>query len=187
MYSFLSQLFDTRDFPARWYCGLWSGGLGWLHILSDIAIFGAYAAIPVTLLYLVRKRRDVPFPPIFWLFALFIFSCGFGHLVEATIFWQPWYRLSGAVKLLTASVSWLTVFALVKVMPVALALPGLAKVNEQLENEIVERGHVEDALRHSEEQFRMLVEGIQDYAIFMVDPDGRVMTWNLGGERLKGY
>ncbi|MDA9506900.1 chemotaxis protein CheY [Bradyrhizobium sp. CCBAU 11386] len=44
-----------------------------------------------------------------------------------------------------------------------------------------------DALRRSEERFRLLVEGIVDHAIFMLDPDGRVGNWNLGARRLMGY
>jgi PAS domain-containing protein len=43
------------------------------------------------------------------------------------------------------------------------------------------------ALRESEEKFRLLVEAVQDYAIFMLDPDGRVRSWNIGAERIKGY
>lgn len=43
------------------------------------------------------------------------------------------------------------------------------------------------APRQSEQLFRLLVEGVTDYAIFMLDPSGRVATWNLGAERLKGY
>jgi len=43
------------------------------------------------------------------------------------------------------------------------------------------------ALLQSEERFRLLVEGVRDYAIFMLDPQGRVLTWNAGAERLKGY
>jgi PAS domain S-box-containing protein len=43
------------------------------------------------------------------------------------------------------------------------------------------------ALRQSEERFRLLVEAVQDYAIFMLDPDGKVSSWNIGAERLKGY
>jgi PAS domain S-box-containing protein len=42
-------------------------------------------------------------------------------------------------------------------------------------------------MRESEERFRMLVDGVQDYAIFMVDPQGRVASWNAGAERTKGY
>src|SRR6187431_2443522 len=42
-------------------------------------------------------------------------------------------------------------------------------------------------LRKSEERFRLLVEGVKDYAIFMLDPQGVVLTWNAGAERLKGY
>jgi PAS domain S-box-containing protein len=46
---------------------------------------------------------------------------------------------------------------------------------------------VEEALRESEEQYRMLLDGIQDYAIFMMDPRGRIVSWNAGAERIKGY
>ena len=42
-------------------------------------------------------------------------------------------------------------------------------------------------LRQSEERFRLLVESVRDYAIFMLDPQGHVLTWNAGAERLKGY
>ena len=43
------------------------------------------------------------------------------------------------------------------------------------------------ALRQSEERFRLLVEGVKDYAIFMLDPHGYITTWNEGAQRIKGY
>src|SRR5262249_58427618 len=45
----------------------------------------------------------------------------------------------------------------------------------------------QQALQQSEERFRLLVEGVQDYAIFMLDGEGHVTTWNIGAERLTGY
>ncbi len=48
-------------------------------------------------------------------------------------------------------------------------------------------GRAREDLRRSEERFRLLVETVQDYAIFMLDPDGHVATWNAGAERIKGY
>jgi PAS domain S-box-containing protein len=50
-----------------------------------------------------------------------------------------------------------------------------------------ERQRAQQALQQSEERFRVLVEGVQDYAIFMLDPAGRVTSWNAGAERLLGY
>src|SRR5262245_44531206 len=48
-------------------------------------------------------------------------------------------------------------------------------------------GAVHEALSGSEQQFRLLVQGVKDYAIFMLDPQGRIATWNSGAEHIKGY
>jgi PAS domain S-box-containing protein len=53
--------------------------------------------------------------------------------------------------------------------------------------DVSERRRAEEELRRSEERFRLLVQGVKDYAIFMLDPDGRVASWNEGAERIKGY
>jgi len=57
----------------------------------------------------------------------------------------------------------------------------------QLEATIAELESNQQELRHSEEIFRLLVEGVRDYAIFMLGPDGRVVSWNEGAERIQGY
>ena len=49
------------------------------------------------------------------------------------------------------------------------------------------RGFAEGALRDSEEKYRILLDGVQDYAIIMLDPRGKVVSWNAGAERIKGY
>jgi signal transduction histidine kinase len=157
MFDFVAHLFDTQGFPARWSCGAaWQQepALGWLHIVSDLAIFGAYTAIPLVIAYFVLRRRDLPFPKIFWLFVIFIFACGTTHLISAIIFWKPIYRLDGLVKLITAIASWSTVAALVIATPKALRLPGLAIVNTELRHEVDERKQTESALRLSEQRLQ---------------------------------
>ncbi|MBX5134021.1 PAS domain S-box protein [Rhizobium lentis] len=62
-------------------------------------------------------------------------------------------------------------------------LVGFAKITRDL----TERRAAEQAIRQSEEQFRRLVQGVSDYAIYMLDPDGNVSSWNFGAERIKGY
>jgi PAS domain-containing protein len=197
MLDFLFHLFDGTGFPARWHCGTWSAVHGWLHILSDLGVWSAYFAIPCLLVYFVLRRRDVPFPALFWLFGAFILACGTTHLMEAIIFWHPLYRLAGVIKLGTALVSWTTVAVLVPVIPKALAMrspqelareiaarkqaeEALQQANAELERQVV-------ALRASEERFRLLVDGARDHAIFMLDPTGRIASWNSGRDSERAF
>src|SRR6478609_1074276 len=117
MLEVLTRLFDPTGFPPRKDCGEgWTSALIWLHVTSDLFIWLAYLSIPLVLLYFTR-RRDLPYPRLFVLFALFILACGHTHLVEALIFDYPIYRFAGVLKFLTAVVSWVTVIALIPIVP----------------------------------------------------------------------
>ncbi|KMO43551.1 histidine kinase [Methylobacterium tarhaniae] len=62
-------------------------------------------------------------------------------------------------------------------------LIGYAKITRDMS----ERKATQDALRQSEQRFRLLIQGVQDYAIYMLDPRGHVTSWNRGAQRFKGY
>jgi signal transduction histidine kinase/FixJ family two-component response regulator len=194
MGEYFSKFFDTSDFPGRWHCGNWSDFLGWLHILSDLAIFSAYFAIPAVLIYFVRKRDDFPFSNLFWLFGGFILACGTTHLIEAIIFWNPIYRLSGAMKLFTAVISWTTVIVLIRYIPQILHLPSLAATNARLqESEAAAHAASQsksEFLANMSHEIRTPMAAILGYADVLLghlkDPDNRncVMIMKQNGEHL---
>lgn len=142
--NFITELFSAEGFTARWSCGPgWSQFLGWLHIVGDIAVFGAYAAIPAVLALFLSRRRDIPFPSTGWLFVAFILSCGVTHLVDAMMFYYPAYRILGVMKAITAAVSWTTVASMVLIMPAVLGFGEARLENERLRTEL--RGSRDDA------------------------------------------
>lgn len=177
--GFFRGLFDSSDFPARWHCGNWSLGLGWLHIVSDLAIFGAYTTIPLLLVLLVFRRRDVPFQGVFLLFGAFILACGTTHLNEAIIFWNPVYRWAGLIKVCTALVSWGTVFALVPTVKIALSL----RTPSELEREVQQRTA---EAQMAQRRFAAVVEAAP-CAMLMVDRERKIRLVNKRAEELFGY
>jgi PAS domain S-box-containing protein len=68
----------------------------------------------------------------------------------------------------------------------AVSTPG-QRVIYAVARDITERKRVDEALRQSEERFRLLVNDVRDYGIFMLDPTGHVASWNQGAERIQGY
>lgn len=97
-------------------CFLWNPSLTALHVVSDAAVFFAYLSIPA-LLILNRQYVTVRARPLLLLFALFILSCGVGHLLAAWNIWHSDYWLEGIWKLITAAVSAYTVIELRQLLP----------------------------------------------------------------------
>ncbi|TWR29919.1 hypothetical protein FPZ43_08695 [Mucilaginibacter pallidiroseus] len=144
--EFFTNILNTDAWPPRWHCGTWSDFHGWLYIVSDLGIWASYFAIPLLLLTLVRKRKDLPFHKIFLLFVSFILLCGITHLMDAIIFWWPAYRLSALLRFITAVVSGFTVYALYRIIPMAFNLRTIS----DLEDEMQKRRVVEYKLAASE-------------------------------------
>ena len=165
MMDFLRTLFSADGFMPHGHCYLWRPGVLWLHIVSDAAIALAYYSIPFTLVYFIRKRRDIPFNWTVLCFAAFIVACGTTHLMEILVIWHPVYWLSGSIKAITAAVSVPTAVLLVRLLPHALAVPSpgaLRVANEKLAVEIEERKHAEtDVSRLNQELERRVAERTQ--------------------------
>ncbi len=190
--GFFTHLFDVEGFPPRWYCGSWSEGHGWLHIISDLGVWTAYLAIPLVLWYFVLRRRTLPFRFMFVLFGAFIIFCGTTHLMEAIIFWWPAYRLAGLIKLATAVISWATVIALVPLAPKVLGMRTpeelQAIVEErtaQLNREIEERKRTERELARQRELLEVTLSSIGD-AVIATDTEKQITFMNPIAEKLTG-
>ncbi|MGC2657382.1 MAG: ATP-binding protein [Bryobacteraceae bacterium] len=140
----------SRSYMPHGSCFLWQPGLIALHVTSDSMIALAYFLIPAALVYLVRKRRDLVFNWIFWMFAAFILLCGTTHVMNIVTLWKPYYPLEGIIKLVTGVVSIITAVVLVPLIPRVLALPKpeeLAIANRALAEQIAVTRRAEDELR----------------------------------------
>ena len=151
--DFFKKLFDITDFPPRWHCGRWTDFHGWLYIISDLLIWSAYFTIPLIIIKYITKKHDARFIRLYVLFAGFILACGATHFLDALIFWVPLYRLSALVKLITGILSWITVWYLFKLMPVAFSLRSV----DELEKEIEQRKIAENEVRRLNEKLEDLV------------------------------
>ena len=132
----LNNWFSSQGFMPHGHCFLWIPSILWMSVVSDAIIALAYLTIPITLLYFIRKRRDMPFDWMFIAFGVFILACGGTHVADIWVIWHPDYWLAVMLKAITAVASLVTAIVLVRLIPVALRIPSpgqLAAVNAELQ------------------------------------------------------
>lgn len=120
------------QFMPHGMCFLWQPGMLIFQVVADALIAIAYYSIPLFLLWLIRKRGDLPFSWIFGMFAVFILSCGTTHLMSIWVIWHPDYWLEGAVKWVTAISSIGTALMLIPLTPKILKLRSPAQTEQLL-------------------------------------------------------
>ena len=154
------QSLVSEAFIPHGHCYLWKPGLVWLNVISDSIIFLAYFSIPVQLVYIVKRRGDIPFDWMFCLFGGFIVACGTGHLMDVWTLWHPTYWLSSILKSFTAAISIGTTLVLFSLIPKILAIPSpqlLMEANQRLAEEIKERQTIESAMHQSERVLQLVI------------------------------
>jgi PAS domain S-box-containing protein len=190
--EYLKWLVGPSGFMPHGYCYRWVPGLVWLHGISDSLIFLSYMSIPVTLVYIVRRRKDLPFNWIFMCFGVFIVACGLTHAMEVWNLWHAMYWLAGLIKAVTAAASVATAVLLVRLVPQAVGIPSAGDLKEAHVRLIGQ----EAALSASEEKFRALLEAEAKYsalleaapdAMVVVNQAGEIVLLNLQAEKQFGY
>ena len=167
----LSSQLGAIAFMPHGMCYLWKPWLVGLHLVSNGIIALSYFSIPFTLVYILRKRRDIPFNNIFLLFAAFILFCGTCHAFDMWTLWYPNYWVSGWLKLLTAGISGATAIALIVEIPQILELPSpkqLEEIDRQLREKIAELQQQKATIYRQEQFLRSIYDNVLE-AIFVVD------------------
>lgn len=170
--NFFAQILSAVSFSPRGDSYLWDPVLVRLHLISDFLIAAAYFSIPITLIYFVRKRRDLPFNWIFVCFGIFIFACGVTHVLEIVTVWKPLYWISGTIKAITAFASVPTAILLIRLVPAALDFPGPSVLHA-----------ANEALIEQTKLLNLIVTNMGD-GLLVVDKDGHSLLSNPATRRM---
>ncbi len=173
--DFAGWLFDPSGLTPHGFCLTWKPWLIWTHAFADVAIGFAYFSIAFAPATFVRRRRDLVFRPVLWLFAAVILLCGAGHWLDLLTLWVLAYGAEVLIKGATATVSVATAAVLWALMPKALVLPSPAQMRA-----------ADEALRDSAGRHHRSFLGAP-VALHILDAEGRVVEVSDRWLDLLGY
>jgi len=156
--------------------------LVWAFYGANAGIALAYTIIPISLPYILKKRRDIPFNWVLVAYAGFIISCGITHVMHIIIFTYPVYYLQALMDVITAVISLITAYAFVFIVPdIVQRIPDAKKLSDV--KTLLDLALVtvkEEASKHHEmaSSLRSVVEGLQDARL---DLDQATVTYLAKG------
>jgi PAS domain S-box-containing protein len=185
----LSGFLGRNGFLPHGTCFTWTPGVLWTMVGSDAVIAAAYFSIPLAIISFVRRRGDAPGSSLPWLFSGFIFACGLTHVMDIWTIWQPDYGLQALSKLATAVISLLTALVLWRLIPQALKIPSVARLQSviaALESEARQRRSAEDRLVDIQQSLALTLASI-GAGFIATDRQGHVTRMNAVAESLLGW
>jgi PAS domain S-box-containing protein len=158
---------------------VWS--ISWIITSILIALVASYAALMICIRLRHRAERGQQMLAAGILMGFAIAGMHYTGMVAATFVHDPSIVIHESNLLVTSGLTSTVISATALILGLALA----SSMGQRLW--ILKSQHNEQVLMTSEERFRLLVEAVKDYAIFMLDPKGIITTWNSGAERITGY
>jgi two-component sensor histidine kinase len=131
--SLQDWLLNPSGLTPHGFCLSWAPGLVALHAGADAVIGLAYFSIPLAIAAFVKKRPDIRYGWVAYLFVAFILACGATHFMTILTLWVPAYGVEGLIKLVTAILSIATAAILWPLIPRAAALPSAAELERRVE------------------------------------------------------
>lgn len=135
------------EFMPHGNCFMWTPDILLMYVVGGLMTAGAYFTIPAFMVSFAKRRPDIPFRWMWFMFGAFIVLCAIGHVIGVWNLWYANYRLGAAVQLLTGFVSVATAAAMPRVMKFAMLIPSpeqLVDINktlaEELENSKTKKG-----------------------------------------------
>lgn len=184
----MEHLIDNivAEYMPHGHCYYWDPYILWSHAISDSVIALAYMTIPLSLVKIVRSRKEDDFAYMWMLilFAIFILGCGATHIMDVVNIWEPWYLTDSAIRIITALASIGTALMLMRITPQLIMLPSARKwkeineelktLNESLEEKVQERTHELETLT---EQYKFMTNAIPQI-VWMANAAGEIEFFN---------
>lgn len=175
MTDLLRALFNPAFMPHG-HCYFWTPAMVWAQAGSNFFIGLAYMSISATLVYMVRRIRDIPFQWVYLAFGVFIVTCGFTHFLDIVTIWRPIYWVDASVRVVTALASLGTAVLLFPLVPKVIGLSETARLAHDRGIKLEEVNRELKALYEGTRE--ALAEAIPQL-VWTTQPDGTVESMNV--------